>query len=217
MNHQDLLVAADAYLAATRPVLAVPRASPLPEMAESGERMLVAQDGLYIGFSRPWIAGAVAVARTAGPAQALAAYGKAGDTMTLKCGPVPMKLIKSFIRLARLSLPNEYAAWITWDENLKGQGGAWQLIEVAGPHATPSKVEINRPVLPEGVHLVVDIHSHGAAPAFFSRQDDEDDRMASEVKISLVVGSLETEQGSIAARLCACGQFMDIPFESVVK
>ena len=51
--------------------------------------------------------------------------------------------------------------------------------------------------------MVVDIHSHGWAPAFFSSTDDADDRGA--MKISLVLGNLDRARPSSAMRLCMAG------------
>jgi PRTRC genetic system protein A len=65
-------------------------------------------------------------------------------------------------------------------------------------------------VLEQGWHLVCDLHSHGAGPAFFSATDNGDD--AHSTKIAIVVGSLGRDDGpTFAARLCAGGMFLGLP------
>ena len=60
------------------------------------------------------------------------------------------------------------------------------------------------PLLPHE-HLAVDLNSHGGdIPAFFSPEDDKDD--SGEVKISVVVGNLNSDTISIEMRLCALGR-----------
>lgn len=56
---------------------------------------------------------------------------------------------------------------------------------------------------------MLDIHSHGRLPAFFSGTDDEDDSDVSVVKIAAVLGNLDGAV-STTMRLCACGAFQHI-------
>jgi PRTRC genetic system protein A len=55
---------------------------------------------------------------------------------------------------------------------------------------------------------VIDCHSHGTHPAFFSSTDDEDDRH--ETKFAFVVGNCASSVPSMAMRLCAKGIFEDV-------
>ena len=60
--------------------------------------------------------------------------------------------------------------------------------------------------LQEGEHLVVDMHSHGDMPAFFSGEDDRDD--AGAMRFSVVVGNIGSETPSSQMRLCLAGVFL---------
>ena len=51
----------------------------------------------------------------------------------------------------------------------------------------------DRPALPEGTCLAIDVHSHGAMKPFFSSTDDLDD--SGGVKLSVVLGSYSREEG----------------------
>ena len=51
---------------------------------------------------------------------------------------------------------------------------------------------------------MVDCHSHGHIPAFFSGEDDQDD-LADDLKISFVFGSLDSDNPSVAMRLVGLG------------
>jgi PRTRC genetic system protein A len=73
-----------------------------------------------------------------------------------------------------------------------------------------SHVRYMRPVLDEDEHLVVDIHSHGRLAAFFSSEDDRDDR--GEFKIAGVVGNCDRERCSTTFRLCANGLLLPLAF-----
>ena len=58
--------------------------------------------------------------------------------------------------------------------------------------------------------MVIDVHSHGAIPPFFSATDDEDDKGG--VKISLVLGSYQAGKDGqtfkMAYRYCVEGFFI---------
>lgn len=75
-----------------------------------------------------------------------------------------------------------------------------------------SHVRYTRPVLGDDEHLVVDLHSHGHLSAFFSTEDDRDDR--GEFKIAGVLGNCDRGQCSTAFRLCANGLFLPLAFDS---
>jgi PRTRC genetic system protein A len=65
------------------------------------------------------------------------------------------------------------------------------------------------PILAEGEHMVLDIHSHGRFPAGFSPVDDKDDR--GENKVAFVVGNLDKETVTMDSRLCLEGLFLSLP------
>ena len=73
-------------------------------------------------------------------------------------------------------------------------------------HASSHRIQYVRPALAANESLVLDLHSHGHGPAYFSSTDDEDDR--NEVKIAGVVGNVNGEL-SWKFRLCLAGIFIN--------
>ena len=193
----------DRYLASNTPVIAVSHGAH-SQLAIAGHRYLVAREGLFVEVARPWVhavlsAGPAAVALPFGSAQHLAG-------IELRCGQVPAKLLSSFLQQAQRALPNECGAWIVWHEETK----AFQLIELKAIEATADRLNYERPKLDLGWHLVVDLHSHGKAGAFFSSTDDQDDGQSGEVKVAGVVGNVDgTPQWCF--RFAACGLFEELP------
>lgn len=188
----------DQILQRTCPAVAVPRFGTLQPLTESGHRFLVASDGLWIEVRRPWLH----LVWPVGPKNQPVAipYGELNPVIDFSFVNIPGELISMFIDDARQSLPNEFAAWITWNE----QTGDFTYRPLTSTSAGPAHLNLNRPLLPEYEHLVMDIHSHAAIKAFFSREDNRDD--TGEIKLSLVIGSLGQEQKmSSKIRLCANG------------
>lgn len=191
--------ARDAVLQLTCPTVMVPRFGSLEPMTGSGHRFLAAADGLWLEVQRPWLHLLQPLARQVKVAMP---YGSLTPFVQMSCGPIPKDLVVLFVEYAHTRMPNECAAWITWSEM---RGFRLRLLdEIKASRAT---VVVERPVLEEGEHLVVDLHSHGTFPAGFSTTDNTDDR--GEVKIAGVVGSLDATPG-FAFRVCALGLF--IPF-----
>ncbi|MFX6743295.1 Mov34/MPN/PAD-1 family protein, partial [Acinetobacter baumannii] len=76
--------------------------------------------------------------------------------------------------------------------------------------ASPSHLEYRPPVLDDCEHIVVDIHSHGAARAFWSSTDNADDQH--HTRLCAVYGSLSRDVATFtsAARICANKIIFDI-------
>jgi PRTRC genetic system protein A len=127
---------------------------------------------------------------------------------------VALPFVQAFAEEAQSALPNEHAAWIVWDQDKKEL--AYKALHVSS--ATPGAITFERPELQPHESLAIDLHSHGATPAFFSAQDDADD--AGEVKISAVLGGLgDGGTPSVAFRLCVLGMVipLKVPASAVFK
>jgi len=192
MNHLD------AILQQVAPTVMVPRYDKLDPLASNGHRYLAAADGLWLEVRRPWLhmVGKIAdseIPLPYGIVEPFNAY--AFDARDLD------PLIVRFELEARAALPNEHAAWALWDE------AARRLVyaPVQTLHASAGGIAATRPRIAGNEHLAIDMHSHGILPAGFSATDDADD--AGEVKISIVVGSLDRLRPTLATRLCAMGLF----------
>jgi PRTRC genetic system protein A len=192
----------DALLLSLAPLVAVPRFKALPaDDREGGHRFLVARDGTYIEVTRPWLYAIGRIALGTHPAP----FGDVQEKVELRCGAIPKRLLEDFLVLARKACPNETAAAFVWNYLYN----EWRLVETA-LSANREHVTYSRSVrVSDDEVLVVDIHSHGAAPAFFSATDDRDD--ANGVKVAIVIGSLDGTDGfDIKARLCFFGVHVEL-------
>lgn len=202
----ESLSALDRFIARTSPMVMVPKESALKQMEEPGHRYLAARDGTYLEVSRQWCSAVLPIGRTVVEMP----FGAVQPRFALKCGRAPASLLKEFRRLAQAACPLEAAAWITWTQPAhEGTAGTWALRVLEATSVSTDHIAYVSPELAAREHLVVDIHSHGKHPAYFSRQDDEDDSEGSHVAIAVVLGNVDAER-SYAMRLCAGGVFTSI-------
>lgn len=197
----------DEIIQAQFPVHVMPKYGRFELLQTTGHRYLLGQDGLKLEIRRPWLHAVVAIH---GEPFAKLPYGECpDDSVELLCGPIPGEFSRRFFKQARESAPNECAAWIVWDEH----SAKWDYVALEATSATPEYVDVQRPALKDGAWLVMDFHSHGHAPAFFSPQDNKDDR--SEVKLAGVFGNVADAQPTLAMRACLMGAFADLgPLEA---
>ena len=191
----------DAILQDLTPVIPVPRFEALgrEEREGSNHRFLAAGDGLWVDVENAWLHARVPIATSVIPLP----FGMVETILRFKCGKLPKTLLAEFIQMAKQATPKETAAIITWRRDTD----AFDLIPVTIDAGT-AHVHYERPRLADGEYLVADLHSHGAYPAGFSAQDDEDDNGA--VKVSVVVGRCDTETPDICLRLCLLGAFVPL-------
>jgi PRTRC genetic system protein A len=198
-----MLNAIDTALQTTTPVVMVPKFEAFQPMESNGHRFLATADGLWLEARRPWmhvIWPLVAQSAIAMP------YGKVEKRMDLL--KIPRNLIETFFQTADRQSPLECAAWIVWNEYTD----QWKLIDMIPFEVSNMLVKYNHPVLEDGEHKVLDVHSHGSDIAYFSRDDDEDD--AGGFKVVGVYGdSHGVKQAKY--RLCANGLFIPLGEEIV--
>ena len=192
----------DAAIQTTVPTVMVPRYSELSPLQGSGHRFLSASDGLWVEVRRPWMHLVWPVAQQYGFPMP---YGELSRKVQLSFDKIPDELMRQFIEDACLVFPHECAAWLVWDERKSGLE-YWLIDEVID--ADSGRIEFRRPPLKSHQSLAVELHSHGTHPAFFSPEDNADDRY--EVKIAGVIGSLHKERLSVAFRICTGGGFIDL-------
>jgi PRTRC genetic system protein A len=191
----------DTILQELTPAVPVPRFEALPpDPRLEGHRFLVAQDGLWVEVQGAWLHARAPISASA----IRLPFGEVVPVLELRCGSLPKALLGEFIARARQASPNETAAIITWRED----SGEFRLVPVS-LDAGPAHVRYERPRLSAGEYLVADLHSHGALPAGFSKQDDVDDH--GEIKIAVVIGRCDTESPQVAARLCLLGLYLPFP------
>lgn len=172
--------------------------------ARTGHGLAIGCDVVMFILRRPWLELDVPVTS---PIASYLPYGSAGTfKAVLRCGLVPHEHLEQILDHFRAALPNEDAAFVLWNETSRQFVVQLPTLD----EATPSRLVYRTPIVPPDWHVICDIHSHGAGPAFFSAVDDADDAHAT--KISLVIGRLDQPEGpAIASRLCAGGMFLPMP------
>lgn len=197
-----MMHALDEVLQKATPTLVVPKFGTLEAMGTAGHRFLVASNGLWLQVKRAWLD---LLAPLAVQGKVAMPYGNLSPYIKFSFGGLPLNLLDDFIQEAKEQLPNECGAWMVWNESTN----RFDLRMLEATAAGVGHLTYNCPVLGDGEHLVVDIHSHGNIDAFFSSTDNADD--AGEVKVALVVGNLDQDVPTLAARVCANGMFIDMP------
>jgi PRTRC genetic system protein A len=189
----------DMTLQRSFPTVMVPRNEAVAAMPTAGERLLVAENGVFLEVRRPWLSLVRQIAefnvRTAIP------YGRVTPSTRLLCETIPADLVGAFAGMARKAHPMETGAWIVWSPSTQ----AFRLAPVGIVTHTAGSLKYQPPALAGDEVLVMDCHSHGRHPAYFSSTDNEDDRH--DVKMALVIGNCDRSTPSIAVRLCAKGIF----------
>ena len=179
----------------TFPWVAVPPRGNLPPAWAGAIRYLVAKSGLWQEISLPWIR---VVRPFTGPGESPLPYGELQPVIDLRCGPLPMGLVREFIAGAREAAPLECAAALVWSDE-----SSWRLAWREAKSAGSGHIDYNEVTLADAEHLVVDMHSHGHYEAYFSLEDNMDDRGS--MKFSLVVGNFNGNAPTSAMRLCMLG------------
>lgn len=197
----------DLALSKSFPVVQMPRYGDFDRLTTNGQRLLIANCGVFVEIRRDWLY-AVQACGVIVP-QVRIPYGAATPTVELAFGSAPEPLVEDFIELAREVAPVETAGAITFD----AESRRLFLRACDIQSATPASVEYRLPALAGSESLAIDIHSHGRLPAFFSGQDDHDDRSAT--KIAIVVGKVDTPSPEICARLCLNGIFVPLSYPAL--
>ena len=211
-KHDWPLDARDLFQQSLTPVVVVPKFSELAPLTTPGHRYLVAEDGLWLEVRRAWLWARMPLQYAYAEDMVLLPFGRLAEPHIDFAPPLQAhytfdgddlsRLQTLFLHDARQALPDEFAAWGVWDE----KAGRLVYRPLVATEASPGGITFSRPRLEDHEHLAVDLHSHGALAAFFSATDDDDDR--GEVKIAVVVGTLDQEP-TFATRLCALGLFVD--------
>jgi PRTRC genetic system protein A len=198
----------DAALLAAFPVIAAPRYGTVPPMTP-GLRLVVAANGVFVQVKLPWLD---CLQRCGGIDSGLPLpYGAVSPWLRLSFGVIPANLLRQFIALARHAAPNETAAVIPHGE----RSSMLRLALCETVEANPDHVVYRLPLLAATEQVVVDLHSHGDAPAFFSALDDADDRA---IKLCGVFGRVRSRHPEARFRLAINGLFIDLcdQWDSVV-
>ncbi|MEY2117291.1 PRTRC system protein A [Rhodanobacter sp. FW106-PBR-R2A-1-13] len=181
--------ALDLAILAALPLVAVPVEGAFEPLTQ-GRRLLLARDGLYIEAAN---AGLYVRRRIVGCS---APWGQVSEAVILRQGAIPASVASELGRAARGAYPNEMAALV-----LATPDGGY-AVHHPYADATGGSVSYADTGYDEDA-LVIDAHSHGEHPAYFSRMDDDSDRSRIGPHLSVVFGRC-APGGSIEvnARVC---------------
>ncbi len=194
----------DAILHTQLPTVMVPRYEELAPCDLAKSRFLMGAHGLYIETRQPY--GVFRGRLWASPRRLPYGAVEEKDDLTpmLKDETVRTIIRDSVVPGAQkyAESDREWAGWIVWN---KDAGYSYAPLDFKA-HA--GSVEFIRPDLPDGTSLVVDIHSHGTIPPFFSPVDNRDD--AGGVRLCVVIGGYSQDAGfTFRSRVIVEGFFFD--------
>lgn len=177
------------------PLVAASTSGEAPPATQDGMRYVVGKAGIWREITLPWVRARHQVVQS----MIDLPYGETADMIEFRCGPVPRDAIRQFAEEAREAAPTEIAAAFLWNE----ETGQWRYARREAISSSADHIEYREVTVLEAEHLVVDVHSHGHTRAFFSHEDNRDDRGT--MRVSLVLGDLDREVPSSAMRLCLAG------------
>lgn len=187
----------DRAILETFPMLVASQSGQVQLPSQPGTRFIAGNIGLIREVSTDWLVHRKVVAEATLP------YGAVQTGFAINVAP-PVSLWREFAEQARKVLPNECAAVFVLNTETK----EWRLAMREATYTSPELCRYVEPEIDDCEVKVVDIHSHGHAPAFFSRIDDIDDRGG--IKVSAVIGNVSSETPLIALRLVVLDDFYQL-------
>lgn len=191
----------DQFISTQFPVKPVLNSS-YEKLAAPGTRFLVSANGIMREEKRDW--GYFRVPFITSENRKLP-FASLDDAVEI-CA-VPHMLFIQFAEHALICLPNECAAGFIFNR----LDQTWRIEFYTANVATSSEVDFDIPSLCINEVLVVDIHSHGYHPAYFSSKDNKDDKAGVKVAAVLSFANGRTvDQSKIIFRACVEGVFIPL-------
>lgn len=191
----------DAALQRSCMVISAPRFQALPPM-EDGQRIVVAANGVFVQVKRAWL-DCIEQIGDVDPCLPLP-FGTLHPRVAFTFGTIPLTLLQDFIAAGRAALPNEIAGALIYASST----GCLRLQLHQALSQSPNAIRYAISQLDEDETVAVDLHTHGSGSAFFSPDDDADDRG---VNVAGVFGNLDSETPSAAFRLVINGLYRPLP------
>lgn len=189
----------DSALQSTLPTVMVPKFGQFDRLDQPGNRILAGCNGFWIEVCRPGIYGRAHLANSGNVALP---YGEVTPALELGFRGLG-KHLATFLEMAKQACPKEVGMALVWDEARE----AVYPVPLKAISSSEGHIHYHYPDLSDGQHVVLDIHSHGKAKAYFSRTDNKDDR--GDIKIAVVVGNVN-HQPTVKARFCALGSYFPL-------
>lgn len=146
---------------------------------------VIAQNGVFVRAENEFVSACLPVTRLKEATAPIRGLQPLKGWVRLKIPQIPLTLLETAIADAQVSAENgrldETLSYVVW------RNGRYHLIKPADQKASPNFV-VTEMVEP-GETVVMDIHSHGAAPPYFSPTDDRDE---TRLRFYGVIGNLRT-------------------------
>lgn len=171
----------------------------LPKPETGKHWFVIASDGVYVEAMNHVLEVRLPVAKSL----IKLPYGQIGAAgVRLANGQIPRRILQDVCEKTFLCCPNEWAGLVVWDKIRK----EYALYEPDVISFSPGHISY-RNVLPDEYELVMDLHSHGSMPAFFSKTDDKSDLGG--FYVAGVVGNCDSGEPTFATRIVVNGHFFE--------
>jgi PRTRC genetic system protein A len=171
----------------------------LPEIPDCLYAYLLAGNGVFLNAKRPGLEVLIPVSiTTIVGLPALIPYVHLAQR-------IPKCLLLHALKLSLNQLPNEVLFWFNAKQ--------YWIMQVPRQIACPSSVIPMESLDEMGTSALVDLHSHGLLPPFFSKADNQDEQG---FRIYAVLGQID-KLPSIRVRVGVYGNYFDLPASTVFE
>lgn len=189
----------DAVLFGAFPLLPAPRFGSLPDIAPGSKRLVLGSDGLYLEVRSTAMHARLRLSEVRTP------YGEVTEFIRPTGGPLPSRWIGELAALAIEGGTLEVAAGIVLD------GDDW-AVQVP-PMESSSESHITYHDVFDDDRLLIDMHSHGALPEYFSSTDNASDLGRKGPYIAVVLGRCDSRETLKSAMRFVCAPYL-IPLDA---
>ncbi|MBX3057663.1 MAG: Mov34/MPN/PAD-1 family protein [Anaerolineae bacterium] len=171
---------------------------------------IVAANGVYVRAENAFLDACIPVTVPLQPGSAIRGLLPLPGWLQLKVPPIPFAILEQAVADAQAAIGqqgdlHETLFYIVWED------GRYRLIKPDNQTATPSSVK--SVMVETGTAVIMDIHSHGRMPPFFSPQDDKDE---TRLRFYGVMGSLDTTP-QFQFRLGIYGHWAAVPVHALFE
>jgi PRTRC genetic system protein A len=155
------------------------RALALPPSDALFYQYIITQNGVFVRAENDFVSACLPVTRLKEATAPIRGLQPLNGWVRLKIPQIPLNLLETVIADAQVSAENgrldETLSYVVWANGRVGEltSSRYRLIKPNDQQATPNSV-VSEMVEPAET-VVLDLHSHGAAPPYFSPTDDRDE------------------------------------------
>ncbi|MAU00694.1 MAG: hypothetical protein CL608_26415 [Anaerolineaceae bacterium] len=154
---------------------------------------VIAQNGVFVRAENDFVSACLPVTRLKDATASIRGLQPLNGWVRLKTPQIPLNLLETVIADAQVSAENgrldETLCYVVWANGRVGEltSSRYRLIKPNDQQATPNSVLSE--MVETGETVVLDLHSHGTTPPYFSPTDDRDE---TRLRFYGVIGSLRT-------------------------